>query len=250
MTVRTKTIATKYHNFNKFASAEYLPGQHSETQLMLMYKKAIEKSNPIILELGTKGLALGQSLTVFLQACEEKNGRLVSVDIQDCSELASSNRWQFVQSDSTDVEFVLSQAPYLREGIDILYIDSYHRREHVEAELTSWYPYLNQHAWIFFDDVDSHPYRKGNSQDSYVREVAWDEIHAYVQEFFYANSDSLFLDVLYGSTGLATLYKLSPKGTIPNAARLITHRRINLPDVLKYQPRLLLSAVKKRLLAS
>ena len=97
--------------------------------------------NPVILELGVdKGL----STTVFLQACRMKNGNLVSVDIRDCSEISDSKYWTFVQSDSTDVDNILSKAPFLKEGIDVIYIDSLHNKDHVKKELNSWYPYMKK----------------------------------------------------------------------------------------------------------
>ena len=217
-------IQTKYHNFNDFSSVEYAPGLsgQSATQLMLMYRRSVEKKQPVILELGA---AKGASTTVFLQACEEQDGRLVSVDLADCSEISNSQRWQFIQADSTNVEFILSQAPYLADGIDILYIDSLHTREHVEKELMGWYPYLNEKSWIFFDDVDANPYRKGQRKDNFSMEAAFNEIHDYIKTFFYANENSLYLNIIYGSTGLASLYKLSKKGTVPHLAKSINHRK-------------------------
>src|SRR6266542_1318030 len=221
------SLSTKFHRFEEYALAEYsqcLDGKNA-SQLMFMYRRAMEKSSPVILELGT---AKGQATTVFLQACEETLGRLVSVDIVDCSDISYSSKWQFLQSNSLNVGFILSKAPYLKDGIDILYIDSKHSRSHVEKELTSWYPYMNERSWIFFDDVDSNPYRKGNRKDDATAEVNWDEIHEYVKSFFYANEDSLYLDIMYGSTGLACLYKLSSKGTTPSKARPIVHRKKNI----------------------
>ncbi len=218
---------TKYHNFNEFLSVEFAPGLSgkSGTQLMYMYRRTVEKENPVILELGTEK---GASTTVFLQACEEQNGKLVSVDLMDCSDVSDSPHWQFIQADSTNVEFILEKAPHLREGIDVLYIDSLHTREHVEKELMGWYPYLNKEAWIFFDDVDSTPYKKGNRKDKFLTEINLDQIYEYVKSFFYANEDSLYLSIIYGSTGLAILYKLSAKNTVPQPARVIYHRRNNI----------------------
>jgi predicted O-methyltransferase YrrM len=234
------TIRTKYYSFDEYRSTEYALGVEGQvaTQLIMMYRKALRKVAPLILELGT---AKGQSTTVFLQACEEKEGRLVSVDIADCSQLSDSKRWQFVQSDSTDVDFILYRAPYLKEGIDILYVDSLHNKEHVRKELTSWYPYLNEKAWVFFDDVDSNPYRKGNRKDKFRAEFSCNEIHGYVQDFFYANEDSLRLSIMYGSTGLACLYKLSPKGAAPQEAKPIVHRRKTILNMMRYSLRSIFS---------
>ena len=239
-------IKTKYHNFEEFKSAEYTPGIDGKiaTQLMFMYQKAINKESPIILELGVdKGL----STTVFLQACEEMNGKLVSVDIQDCSDISDSDRWEFVQSDSTDVKYILSQASHLKDGIDIIYIDSLHNKKHVQKELTGWFPYMKQNSWIFFDDVDPNPYRKGNRKDHYNNEVAWREINEYVQSFFYSNEESLFLNMFYGSTGLACIHKVSPIGTLPNEAKPVVHRERTALTLLKENPIAFSKVVKRKL---
>lgn len=236
-------IITKNHTFEEYRKAEYTKGLKGQvaTQLMRMYRIAKELTNPTILELGT---CKGVSTTIFLQACEESNGHLVSVDIDDCSDITNSNRWKFVQSDSTDIDYILSQAPHLKNGIDILYIDSLHTKNHVEKELTGWYPLMNEGAHIFFDDVDSNPYRKGNRKDNYRVEMALDEIREYIEAFFYANEDDLYLDIMYGTTGLAHLYKLSSKGMLPKAAKPVIHRWRNMINIVRYKSGGLLSSLR------
>lgn len=232
------SIRTKYHDFEEFRAAEQsrTPSRHTAGQLMRMYRAAKELESPVILELGT---ARGESTTVFLQACHERGGRLVSVDVEDCSDVSDSDRWTFVKSDSTNVPFIVANASILEQGIDILYVDSLHQRDHVEKELMRWYPYLNEGANIFLDDVDSHPYRRGNRKDNVRAEIAFDEIRELVQGFFYANEDDLSLEIVFGSTGLAHMRKLSPRGTAPQPARQLTHRRNTLTTILVDYPRLL-----------
>lgn len=242
-------ISTKYHTFEEYKKAEYaklLEGQVA-TQLMRMYRIAKELTSPIILELGT---GKGCSTTIFLQACEESSGQLVSVDMRDCSDISNSSRWKFVQSDSTEIDLIFSKAPHLKNGIDVLYIDSRHSKSHVEKELTGWYPFMNKGAHIFFDDVDSNPYRKGQRKDNFYAEIGFDGIREYVKAFFYSNEDDLYLDIMYGTTGLAHLYKLSTKGTMPQEARPIIHRRKNIVNMLRYDPRTLLFILKRKIIGS
>lgn len=108
---RQTFVKTRHFSFREIAALEYAPGMEgkSATHLMRMYRQARGMKKPVILELGTKK---GRSTTVFLQACEETGGRLVSVDIQDCSDVSSSPRWKFVRSDSTDVRAIMSRAPF------------------------------------------------------------------------------------------------------------------------------------------
>ena len=236
---------TKHHSFNEYETNEYAKGLKGQvaTQLMRMYRIVRELKDPVILELGT---AKGSSTTLFLAACDECNGRLVSVDIDDCSDISKSNRWKFVQSDSTNIEYILSEAPQLSNGIDALYIDSLHVKSHVEKELTGWYPFMNKGSHIFFDDIDSNPYRKHHRKDNFPAEIELDTIREYLEAFFYSNEDDLYLDMMFGSTGLAHLYKISPKGTIPQEVKPIRHRRNNIVNLLKYSPRRILSLLKRK----
>lgn len=218
------SVITKYYSFERLSSQANHSGNDGKVsnQLMKLYQTALTYPEPVILELGT---GKGQSTTMFLQACHERDGRLVSVDLKDFSDVTNDLRWVFIQSDSRNVEHILEKAPHLKEGIDILYIDSHHEKAQVEAELMSWYPYLKVNSTIFFDDVDANPYRKGNRKDHYESEKNFSEINKYIKSFFYSNEDDLFLEISYGSTGLAQMRKLSPLGTKPKRAKKIHHRK-------------------------
>jgi predicted O-methyltransferase YrrM len=210
-----ETTRTRYYSFAELLDRSRVPGEQgigAEQQIM-MYEEARVRDEPVILELGVDR---GASTTVFLQACAEKNGQLVSVDIRDCSEVAQDDRWRFVQSDSTDVATILSEAPELRDGIDVLYVDSLHDWRHVEKELYGWFPYLKQGSVIFFDDVDPSSARKGQRSDSFTLERQYGQIHRFVEAFFLSNLDSTRLGIAYGSTGLAKLRKFSPMGSNPH----------------------------------
>lgn len=234
----TGSVRTRYHAFEDLKVAEHAdgPARHSAAQLMRLYRTAKALASPTILELGT---GRGESTTVLLQACQERAGRLVSVDIDDCSDVSDSEWWTFVQADSTNIAAIVARAPLLEAGIDVLYVDSLHRRSHVEKELMGWYPLLKQGAHIFLDDVDSNPYWRGNRKDNVRAEIAFDEIREFVKAFFYANENDVSLDIMYGSTGLAHLHKRSPLGTVPARAGRLTHRRKGLKSLLWDYPRLI-----------
>ena len=90
----------------------------------------------------------------------------VDIDIKDCRNSIDDKDWEFVQQDSTDIEKLLINKPEIKNGIDILYVDSLHTAEHVKKEIYNLFEYLNNDAYIFFDDIDSSPYmskqRKGS----------------------------------------------------------------------------------------
>jgi predicted O-methyltransferase YrrM len=239
---------TKYFDFASIAaqSQENNSRGASSAQLMQMYRIAEAKESPIILELG---VCRGESTTVLLQACSQTGGRLVSVDIENCSSLSDSPSWQFVQSNSSDTTFIIDKAPHLKTGIDILYIDSLHTKEHVKNELTCWYPYIKEDGFIFFDDVDSRPYMSGQASDSFWAEITWNEIHDYIVAFYYANQEQTRLSISYGCTGQACLEKRCPKGTLPREARPLKRRRKTILNLVRYSPSSILPAINKRLRA-
>jgi predicted O-methyltransferase YrrM len=207
---------TRFHSFEGLiVDRTENKNRHAADQLTHVYNVVKEIRNPTILEFG---IDRGASTTVFLQVCEENGGKLASVDIADCSAISDSPLWTFVQSSSTAVSTIVSHAPFLEYGIDFLYIDSAHTRAHVEKEVYGWFRYLKQDAVIMFDDVDPHIYRRGERKDNPRFEQSWEEIGAFVREFFYANEDTLDLAIRYGSTGLAEIRKHSALGVEPRRA--------------------------------
>ena len=179
-------------------------------QLLELHAEAAGRRAPTILELG---VARGQSTHAFLNAIDGKPGaRLISVDINDCSSAAASDQWTFVQADLGDAEHVVALQPVLRQGIDILYVDSLHTAEHVLKEVAGFYPYLNKGAVVFLDDVDSFPYMRGQRKDNVGKEISNRAIDRLVERIFQSNIADLDLTVYRGSTGLARFDKRSPRG--------------------------------------
>ena len=173
-------------------------------QLLELYKEASKRESLHIVELGVDK---GHSTKVFLNAINEKeNSFLTSVDILDCSKVCSSPKWNFIKSDSLDLKKIIGKAPLIKEkGIDILYIDSLHRKEHVEKELYFYYPYMNKNSTIFFDDIDSFPYMMNQRKDNIGCEIENRRILEFVESVFYANLDFINFSTQKGSTGLARL---------------------------------------------
>jgi len=216
-------IETKYFSFSdlkKTEAEESIAGQIAH-QYMTIYRNCITKAKPVILELGTQR---GQSTAVFLQICSENGGHVYSVDIDDCSDISDSSDWTFIRSDSTDVENIIKNAPELINGIDVLLIDSLHKRSHVEKEFWNWLELLNEGALIIFDDVDPHNYRKKSRKDDVYAEFYWEDIQEFVFEVFRQNELKLSLEMHYGSSGLAIMTKRTPKGDSLNRVKKITYR--------------------------
>ena len=191
-------------------------------QLIKIYLKSMEYPGGTFLELGTDR---GQASKIILAACERHGGRLVSVDIRDCSTAAVSQYWEFVQSSSVDRPRILREAPLLGNGIDLVYIDSLHTPDHVYNEISTWFDLLNEGASIFFDDVDPMPYMKGRRKDNAMMEIDNRNINELIMSVFYTNMDQLRLNIEYGSTGLACLEKISPLGAKLNPPQKLPKAR-------------------------
>jgi hypothetical protein len=149
-----------------------------------------------------------------LNAISDKSkAYLISVDIDDCSSAASSAKWTFIHSDSTQIEVIKKAAPIIIErGIDLLYIDSSHSAKHVKKEFELFYPFLNKNASIFFDDCEYFPYMKNQRKDNAAIEFGLRKIKTLIEDISRSNLNDLELEFHYGSTGLARLKKASQKG--------------------------------------
>ena len=195
-------------------------------QLLEMHVEALKRPSPIIVELGVDQ---GQSTRVFLNAIsEKKNSRLISIDIRDCKDAVKSDKWEFVQQDSIDIDSLLSKKPILKNGIDILYIDSLHTESHVLKEVYSFFEYIKPNGIIYFDDVDSGPYMNRQRKDSINTEIENRKILNLLEAIFRANYSSIDFSIHHGSTGLARFVKNSKIGDKLSAPVFVGKRRLRL----------------------
>ena len=176
------------------------------SQLLHMHSEVSKRKSPLVLELGVDR---GQSTKVFLNAINGKSSaHLVSIDIRDCSKVSDSKYWTFLKMNSLEVDKIIKQAPILKDGIDIIYIDSLHTPEHVYGEIYGWFPFLNKNGIIFFDDIDSGPYLQGQRKDNVHIEISNRKILELIESIFISNINILDLSIIKGSTGLGILKKI------------------------------------------
>jgi predicted O-methyltransferase YrrM len=180
-------------------------------QLLELYSCAKNIDSGLILEFGVDH---GQSTKCFLNAISgNQNVKLISVDVKDCGSVGlDSKQWDFIQQDSRDIESLLDKKPEIKNGIDILYIDSLHTREQVEKELYLYFPYVKQNCMIYFDDIDSNPYMQNKRKDNILAERNNREILRLLEEVFISNYESIDFNIMRGSTGLGIFKKYSSIG--------------------------------------
>ncbi len=158
-------------------------------------------NNPIFLELGVQK---GVSTKKFLEICKNKNGKLFSVDVDDCSDVSNDINWEFFQSRDDNFDFIKSKIP---NKIDVLFIDSLHEAAHVEKLIYAYYPIVNNGGYIIIDDISHLPYLKDKDNNSFYCEINNKETFEKILSIYTTNTDKFDLNFSFFSSGLAILKK-------------------------------------------
>ena len=195
-------------------SQELTLKDYDHLKIMIDFLKL--KKKPNILELGVER---GSSTKEFVSFAEKFDANVYSVDIDDCSKVLLSKKWNFIQSNDLDSEFITSKFENIKnEGLDLIYIDSYHENHHVLKLLNIWFKYLNKGGAIFIDDVDSFIFRKKKDTFSSIVYDLTDEAN---KEFYYNNENKIFYTRYFGENGLAKFTKLTNLYDEPNEFKKI-----------------------------
>ena len=162
--------------------------------------------NPLILELGVNK---GGSTKKFLDFISSNNGKLFSIDINDCSNAVQNKRWKFLKSNDLNSNFIIEKfADIKNEGIDLLFIDSYHDPSHVKLLLNKWAQYVNKDGVIILDDTESLHYKL---RKKFTHSVINDAIDQVVKKFYYQNNKHFIYTKYFMGAGLSKLEKKTPK---------------------------------------
>lgn len=175
------------------------------SQHLLLYKLAVQYQEPLLLEFGVK---TGRSTCVLLSAAEERDGKLVSVDRLDYSDVAESPCWSFMQADDMDLNAIIGHHRFLQEGADLIHVDTTHTPEHVNKLLQLWFPYVKNGGCMTFHDVDETPYKHGRRKANPALEANVRGVAEVIRAFFADREDELFLEYHFGSTGMAVMRKI------------------------------------------
>ena len=158
---------------------------------------------PIILELGVQK---GRSTIKFLELCNKNNGKLFSVDLNDCSDVSTDKRWKFFHTRDDDFEFIKSQIP---SKIDVLFIDTLHEASHVKKLFYEYYPLLKSSGYIFIDDISHLPYLKNKDRNNFYCEINNKETFETILSIYSENEKNFELNFSFFSSGLAIIKKLN-----------------------------------------
>jgi cephalosporin hydroxylase len=133
--------------------------------LLTIFFESIELKPKLIVELGVRN---GVSTFIFERVASLFNSVLISVDIEDCSNVCNYHNWIFIKQDDIDFgkNFIeWSKINYINHTIDILFIDTSHLYDHTYNELTVYIPLLSDHSKIIVHDTNMNNYyfRRDNS---------------------------------------------------------------------------------------
>ena len=117
---------------------QYKPDNLQENKIDYIIKKIKHIKNIQILELGVNK---GISTKKFLKLCELNNGFLTSIDIDDCSTVAKSDKWNFIHSSDDNFEKIDKIIP---TTLDLIFIDSLHEPKHVKKIFYYYYSFLKE----------------------------------------------------------------------------------------------------------
>ena len=177
----------------------------NDPKLSFIHREIKKIQNLKILELGVKE---GISTSLFLKLCEENGGILISVDIDDYSKLYSNSNWNFIHSRDDNFKKINSELQKM-EGLNVIYIDSYHEPNHVKKVLYNYYNLLNQNGFIFIDDISWLPYVKSSYRENkWVEEMNYKTFEKLL-DIKFANEKNINLEFSFEKSGISKIIKLN-----------------------------------------
>jgi len=174
-----------------------------------IYKDIKNLKNPNILEFGVSGAGL--STSILLNLCEEKKGKLYSVDINDYSKKFNSKNWKFIHSRDDNYTLIKSLLP---KKLDFIYLDTVHKAEHVQNILFAYFPLLKVDGFFVIDDTSWLPYTENREKNHFFMEVNNYETFNKLLEIYNKNLENINIEFSFLGTGAAKILKLKNSNLI------------------------------------
>ncbi len=186
---------------------EFIKLAKNTPKLNFILEEIKDIRNIKILELGVRE---GVSTSMFLKLCEENEGKLISVDIKNYSELFKNENWNFINARDDEFEKINEEIKKIG-GLDVVYIDSFHHPLHVKKVFFNYYRLLNKNGFIFVDDICWLPYAKNSyRQNSWVHELTYKTFEKLL-EIKSNNFDNFIIEFSFEDSGTAKIIKKTDK---------------------------------------
>lgn len=180
---------------------------------------------PSILEFGVR---YGVSTNLFLDICEKKNGFLHSVDMEDFSNAAKSDKWKFHLSRDDNFDYLEKVLP---AKFDMIYLDSFHNADHIEKIFYYYYRKLKVGGIFVFDDISWVPYLKNKERNNFNCEINNQETFDRIVNIFSNNDENFELSFYFLGSGSAKVKKISEKDLFKN--KKIIYRKNSLKNIIR-----------------
>ena len=108
-----------------------------------LYNKIKDINNIKILEFGVRK---GISTKLFVDLAEKNNGEVISVDIDDHSNLLNSDKWKFIHSRDDNFNKIKKE---ITAKLDVILLDSFHEAEHVSNIIYNYYSHIYSSIWSY-----------------------------------------------------------------------------------------------------
>ena len=201
---------------------EFIPNYKDKVDYIVNLIKDVNKVQ--ILELGVRE---GVSTKKFLDLCRKKNGKLISIDIDDCSNVSNDENWQFIQSNDNNFELI---DKYLVREFDLIYVDSYHEPQHVQKIFYHYFNFLKIGGFCIIDDISWLPYCKNEYRDNEFSENINRLIFNKILQIYNQNKDKFSLEFYFEGSGLAIIKK--QKNDLKKS-KIIISREFSLKNIIK-----------------
>jgi len=154
-----------------------------------------------ILEFGVRE---GRSTKMFLDLCKKNKGKLISIDVDDYSNLFNDQNWTFIKTRDDDYKKVSS---YFLNDFDIILIDSFHEPDHVLKLIYTYWKHLKINGSMYIDDISWLPYMKGKWRDHRYTENINRNTFYKILEMHNSNYANIDLTFNFNDSGMCKLIK-------------------------------------------
>lgn len=150
------------------------------------------------------GVKEGRSTLKFLELCKKNNGKLLSIDIDDYSNLYKDENWKFLKTRDDNFDLV---DKHINEKLDVIYLDSLHEAKHVEKIFYHYFCKLKIDGYFFIDDISWIPYLKNSKRDNFYCEINNKETFSKILNIYNSNIQNFDLSFSFVSSGLCIIKK-------------------------------------------
>jgi len=175
-----------------------------------MFDTIKEIKSPKVLEFGVKE---GRSTKMFLDLCKNNDGKLISVDINDYKDLFKDSNWNFIQCRDDNFEKLDN---YLKDKLDIIYLDSLHEAKHVEKIIYHYFSKLKIGGFFFIDDISWLPYLKNSQRNNFYCEINNKETFDKLLDIYNSNQRNIDIYFSFISSGMCKIIKKNEKLEVPS----------------------------------